>query len=103
MIVVGGDFAQDTLRTNNCFYSEDRGKTWKAPKIPPNGYRSCVEYLSRKDIVSCGINGVDYSFDGGKHWTWISKEGFHVVRIAKLGPSIYLAGANGKVGRLIVE
>jgi hypothetical protein len=101
MIVVGGDFKMDSSIARNCFLTTDRGKTWHAPKIPPHGYRSCVEFLSKKDIVTCGLNGIDYSFDGGKTFTWISKEGFHVCRIAKYGESIFLAGANGKVGKLV--
>jgi photosystem II stability/assembly factor-like uncharacterized protein len=100
MIVVGGDFNADSSSVKNCFYTSDGGKSWNTPKTPPHGYRSCVEYLSKKDIVTCGLNGVDYSVDGGKNFTWISKEGFHTVHIAKLGENIYLAGGNGKVGRL---
>ncbi|MER3497244.1 MAG: oxidoreductase [Chitinophagaceae bacterium] len=103
MMVVGGDFSNDSLTENNCFYTTNRGKTWQAPKIPPHGYRSCVEYLSKEDVLACGLNGVDYSANGGKTWTWISKEGFHVCRIAKFGPSVFLAGSNGKVGRLLID
>ncbi len=101
MIVVGGDFFADSSKIQNCFYTKDGGETWQAPKIPPHGYRSCVEYLSKKDVVSCGLNGVDYSDNGGKTWQWISKESFHTVRIAKLGKQVYLCGNNGKVGRLV--
>lgn len=101
MIVVGGDFNIPASDTLNCFFSSDGGKSWKAPKTPPHGYRSCVEYLSKKHIISCGINGVDYSFDGGKNWKWISKEGFNVCRIAKNGSAIFLAGTNGKIGKIV--
>lgn len=101
LIVVGGDFAVDTSKEKNCFYSTDGGKTWKASKTPPNGYRSCVEFLSEKDVLTCGLNGVDYSANGGKTWKWISTESFHVCRIAKIGHNIYLAGNNGKIGKLI--
>lgn len=100
MIVVGGDFNADSSSEKNCFYSNDRGKTWKAPAVPPHGYRSCVEYLSKDDIITCGITGVDYSFDGGKSFKLISTEGFNVCRIAKQGPAIYLAGNNGKIARI---
>jgi len=100
MIVVGGDFTADSSHQKNCFFTDDGGKSWIAPKIPPHGYRSCVEYLSKKDILTCGLNGVDYSLDGGKTFTWISKEGFHVCRIAKYGPSIFLAGSNGRIAKL---
>lgn len=103
MIVVGGDFNADSSTAKNCFYTHNSGESWEAPKIPPHGYRSCVEFLSKRDVVSCGLNGIDYSLNGGKTWTWISKEGFHVVKIAKLGTSVYLAGNKGKIGRLVYK
>jgi hypothetical protein len=102
MIVVGGDFTNPSSDSLNCFFSNDRGKTWKAPKRPPFGYRSCVEYLSKKQLITCGLTGVDYSFDGGNTWKSISKEGFHVCRIAKRGAAVYLAGSNGKIGKLVL-
>ena len=101
MIVVGGDFNADSSSQKNCYYSTNRGQTWTAPKTPPHGYRSCVEYLSKKHVITCGTTGVDYSFDGGKNWNLISKEGFHVCRIAKHGAAIFLAGANGKIGKVV--
>ena len=101
MIIVGGDFSNPGSDSLNCFFTTNYGKTWKAPKKPPHGYRSCVEYLSKKQLITCGPTGVDYSFDGGNTWKLISKEGFHVCRIAKKGSTVYLAGANGKIGKLI--
>lgn len=101
IIVVGGDFNADSSSQKNCFISNDGGKTWYEPSTPPNGYRSCVEYVSKTDVLSCGLNGVDYSLNGGRDWRWISKEGFHVCRIAKLGTSIFLAGGNGKIGKIV--
>ncbi len=100
MIVVGGDFNADTSAEKNCFFTDNGGQTWIAPKIPPHGYRSCVEFLSKKIILACGLTGVDYSSDSGKIFKLVSKEGFHVCRIAKYGTSVFLAGANGKVAKL---
>jgi photosystem II stability/assembly factor-like uncharacterized protein len=101
MVVVGGDFLSDTSTHKNCILTYDGGKSWKSPVTPPHGYRSCVEYYSKMDLFSCGLNGVDYSFDGGRNWKWISKTGFHVVRRSKLGGAVYLAGGNGKVGKIV--
>ncbi len=101
MIVVGGDFNADSSRVKNCFYTSNRGKTWSAPASPPHGYRSSVEYFSRTDVFCCGLNGVDYSWDAGRTWRWISKEGFHVIRSAKSGMALYLAGGNGKIGKIV--
>jgi photosystem II stability/assembly factor-like uncharacterized protein len=101
MVVVGGDFKADSIDLNNCFYSSNGGKTWQTPETPPHGYRSSVEYLSKKDILCTGLNGVDYSGDGGKNWKWISKEGFNVCRIARIGTAVFLAGNNGKIARIV--
>jgi len=101
IIVVGGDFTADSLTDKNCFVSNNGGKTWERPKTPPHGYRSCVEFLNKETIITCGLNGVDYSFDGGKNFYSISKEGFHVCRYARIGDTIYLAGVNGKIGKLV--
>lgn len=101
MITVGGDFNADTSVYKNCFYTNSRGKNWHAPITPPHGYRSCVEYLAKKKVITCGLTGVDYSNDGGKNWQWISKESFHVCRKAKEGSSIFLAGNNGKIGKIV--
>ena len=100
MIITGGDFNADSSTSGNCAYSLDGGKKWRIPESPPHGYRSCVEYLSRNDIISCGLNGIDYSANSGRDWQWISKESFHVCRIAKSGRAIFLAGNNGKIGRI---
>jgi photosystem II stability/assembly factor-like uncharacterized protein len=101
MIVVGGDFTQPSSIEKNCYFTSDRGKTWSAPDTPPHGYRSCVEYFSMKKAVSCGLNGVDFTNDGGLNWNWISKEGFHVCRKAKNGELIFFAGNNGKIGKIV--
>jgi hypothetical protein len=50
--------------------------------------------------VACGLTGVDYTIDNALNWRLISPESFHVCRIAKLGTTVYLAGTNGKVGKL---
>jgi photosystem II stability/assembly factor-like uncharacterized protein len=103
LVVVGGDFQKPGADSSNCCYSTNRGRTWKTPKVAPHGYRSCVEYLDRKILVSCGLNGVDYSVDNAGTWQWISKEGFNTCRIAKIGKTVYLAGNNGKVGKLAYQ
>lgn len=101
LIVVGGDYLADSSSTNNCFFSNDRGQSWKAAKQPPYGYKSCVDYITEKELVACGTSGVDVSADGGNTWTRVSKEGYHVCRRAKDGKAVYLAGNNGRVAKLV--
>lgn len=103
MIVVGGDFNKKDDTEKNCVITYDGGKTWTAPKETPHGYRSCIEYIEKKKWITCGLNGVDYSSDDGKTFSWISKESFHVTRKAKNGKTVFFAGGNGKVGKLIAR
>jgi hypothetical protein len=100
-IVVGGDFNKPDSTFKNCVITTDAGYTWTVPEIPPHGYRSCIEYLGGKKWISCGLNGVDYSKDGGKTFKWISKDGYHVCRMAKAGKAVYFAGGGGRIGKLV--
>jgi hypothetical protein len=102
MAIVGGDFTADSSTSKNCFITNDAGKTWIPPTTPPHGYRSCVEYIAETKLISCGLNGVDYSTDGGINWKWISKTGFHVCRKAKNGNAVFFAGENGRIGKLVL-
>lgn len=101
MIVVGGNFAADTIAAENCAISSDGGKTWQSPQTPPHGYRSCVEYITAKKVITCGTSGIDISTDGGLNWRFISKESFHVCRKAKDGKAVFLAGKGGRIARLV--
>jgi hypothetical protein len=99
-VVVGGDFTNAASTEKNCVLTRNAGKTFLIPTTPPFGYRSCVEYLSKSKLITCGINGVDISVDGGMNWRMISSQGFHVVRKAKKGTAVYLAGGKGRVAKL---
>lgn len=101
-IVVGGDYLNKDRRENNCFITKNGGKTWRSPRVAPFGYRSCIEYIFGKYWVACGLSGVDISQDDGMQWQNISAEAYHVVRKSKRGHSVFFAGQNGKVGKLII-
>lgn len=103
IVVVGGDFNNPDSTNMNCLISHNKGKSWQTPNVPPHGYRSCVEYLSKSNLVTCGLTGVDYSIDGGKNWKWISKTGFHTCQFAKFGTSVFLVGNNGRIAKLYWE
>ena len=101
IIVVGGDFSAKDNNDKNCVISNDKGKTFHAPKVSPTGYRSCIEFLNKNNWITCGLNGVDISADNGETWKNISAEGFHVCRKAKEGKAVFFAGSNGKIGKLL--
>ncbi|CAN5577677.1 hypothetical protein BH10BAC3_BH10BAC3_13500 [soil metagenome] len=74
--------------------------SFKTPKTPPHGYRSCVEYISKYKLVTVGTSGVDISNDGGNNWQLFSTQSFHECQKAKKGSAVFLACANGKIAKL---
>ena len=99
--IVGGDFANDKDTTRNCIITKDGGRNWIFPTSTPRGYRSCVIFLNAEQLITCGTSGVDFSLDGGMNWRLISAEGYHVCQKAKKGKSVFLAGGNGKIAKLV--
>jgi hypothetical protein len=99
-IIAGGDFGNDKDTTNNCFYTNDGGKTFIKPSIPPHGYRSCIIFVNSFTLVACGTSGVDVSTDGGNTWKLISTTAYHTVQKAQNGNKVYLTGPRGRVASL---
>ena len=103
---VGGDYLQDTLadeESNSAWYRLNP-PLWFRKKFVQNtnGYRSCVEAINSFYLICCGTSGVDISIGTGvdKHWKNLSRDSFHVVRKAKRGKLIVLAGANGRIAKI---
>jgi len=101
-VVVGGDFAHDTISHDNCILFNISGGSivFSIPKIPPHGYRSCVAFINKRRLITCGTSGVDVSSDAGKNWALISLTGFHVCQKAKKGNAVFLAGGGGRIAKL---
>lgn len=103
IIIVGGDFNKKDSQTDNCLISKNGGKSFQKSKTNPIGYRSCVEFTSKKTAISCGLNGVDVSIDKGNNWLNISNESFHACQKAANGKVVYFAGGNGRIGRISIS
>jgi photosystem II stability/assembly factor-like uncharacterized protein len=101
-ITVGGDFTKKDDRTGNCAITSDGGNNWHTPTpgFEPTGYRSCVRYLRKKTWVTCGLNGIDISYNDGQTWQNISKDGYHVCQPGGNGKVVYFAGGNGQIARI---
>jgi photosystem II stability/assembly factor-like uncharacterized protein len=104
---VGGDYLCDTCNNTNAakaFWPKVKNQDMVIESVNSNsqvGYRSCVEDLRpSKLIIACGTRGVDI-YTENSSWISISESPFHVVRKAKNGKSVFLAGPNGKIGKLI--
>ncbi|MEP2669200.1 MAG: YCF48-related protein [Cyclobacteriaceae bacterium] len=99
IVLVGGDYTRPALATNHNLYSDDRGATWNTPSQPSRGYRECVEFISQKILLTTGPTGTDISYNQGASWKAFSDlEGFHVIRKARKGKLMVIAGNNGQIG-----
>lgn len=97
-LIAGGNYEVDSLATDHILITEDGGKTWTAPQVPTRGIREGAEYITDKIVIATGYPGIDISYDGGKNWKSLSDEKqFAVVRKARKGSLIVIAGGNGKV------
>lgn len=101
IFIVGGDYTRDTVSTQNSIYSLNNGKSWQTPKVPPYGFKSCVEFITDNKLIACGTSGVDLSTDGGKRWEKIADQSFNVCRAGKFSNVVFLAGNNGTIGKLV--
>jgi photosystem II stability/assembly factor-like uncharacterized protein len=100
-LIAGGDYKQDTLTTNNAFYTRNAGKKWHRPKVPPRGYRECISRATpdkKQSILTLGPRGIDISYNNGRNWHPYSDDRqLHVVKRARTGTTTIAAGGNGKI------
>lgn len=103
LVIVGGDYKNDSLAIYNVFYSGNDGKTWKTPVTNTRGYRECVLFIDNNKVIALGPSGVDFSKTGGTNWLPLSDEqGFHVLKKARHGKLVIAAGAN-RISKLEFE
>jgi hypothetical protein len=62
-----------------------------------------LEFVSGKNrILLCtGPSGTDYSLDLGNQWQHLQAPGYHTMDVGKHGLTVWAAGSNGRVGKLI--
>ncbi len=102
IVIVGGDFANDKLATQNIVgYQKSMSKKqliWDPLTVAnPNGYKSCVEFIDNNRLITCGTSGVDLSNNKGASWEKISDAAFHIVKKHPTKIGAYLAGSGGRI------
>ena len=111
VVIVGGDFANDKIATQNIVgyqlfqtpnsdlkYLSKKQIIWEKINVSnPNGYKSCVEFIDNNRLMTCGTSGVDLSKDKGVSWEKISDTSFHIVKKHPTKRGAYLAGLGGRI------
>lgn len=102
-VVVGGDYQKDKENSNNVLLSNDGGKTWQKPAKPVFGFRSGVIWYDGQNCFATGTSGTDVSRDKGRNWYHISDESFNVIKKAKQGTLVLIAGNKGVIYSLKIK
>lgn len=99
--IVGGDYAKDTSGSNNIntFTAPDQHHTLDIKHL--EDYRSCVASPKNAPLIVCGTTGVAVFDQRTDSWTTISTQPFNVVKCAKKGKAVFLAGPKGGIARLV--
>lgn len=106
--IVGGDYASDTSKVKQGIYRyayDKDGLQLLNMKPFYTTYKSCVGLLDKGNFISCGTQGVDLNNTEqlvtiSNNKTLISPLPFHVVRKARKGKIVVMAGPRGSIGIL---
>jgi photosystem II stability/assembly factor-like uncharacterized protein len=104
-VVAGGDYDKADTAINAMAITNNGGKSWKEIGFAQPVFGSCVQFLSRNEILITGIPGTFRYHLKSKQLTEIKSNagetcGFHTLRVSPSKKVIWLAGADGKIGRM---
>jgi len=98
---IGGDYLNDSSKFKSTILFEPSKSKSLVSGDDATNYKSSIEKYYSTHQISCGTKGVDLNEYKKPKYIQISKESFNVVRKAKNGKAVFLAGGKGKIGRLI--
>ena len=94
-IAVGGDYAKPSESVGTAAWSSDGGEHWTSSTIPPNGFRSAVQWSEDlKAWITVGTNGSDISRDDGKTWQPLDDGNWNALSLP------FVVGPDGRIARL---
>lgn len=104
--VAGGDYTSPESGYSAVSTLDD--ETFILPPTQVSGYRSCIElfyYKGMPMVIACGPNGADVSLSDQKlaKWKKISQLPFNVAIKAQTTNTVFLAGKQGTIYKMVVE
>ena len=100
LVLVGGDYLKPENRIANALLV--LGEVTISTSEGPSGYRSGVAFLQDKEwVVVVGPGGSDFSTDGAHSWQPFSTSGYHAVKVAPDGKTLWASGGQGRLGKLV--
>lgn len=100
-VIVGGDYKIPAKATRNCAFTSDGGVNWIAAttRMP---HKACVRFLDDQRVLAVGRTGIMLSENRGVDWHTISNASFYTFDHHKESGTVFLAGADGNVAKLLL-
>lgn len=99
IIGIGGDYLNEKKTLRNYFLLDQNDEKIITRETPY--YFSCIESIDIDKLIMTGTSGTFVDDIGVKDFLKINEIPFHVVRKAKKGKAVFLAGPKGKIGKLV--
>lgn len=103
-VAVGGDYRKPDDTSSIAAFTTNSGRTWKAARTQPHGYRSAVAYDAQQKLwITVGPNGTDISRDDGRNWTPLKPTKEDAPDADKNWNALslpFVVGPNGRIGKL---
>ena len=106
IVIVGGDYSKDTLRTKQAIYSynySENGLELLNLKPFYSNYRSCITLSENGNFYTCGTKGIDRNHVDktttiSSNKTIVNLLSWNVIQKAKKGKILVVAGNKGMIG-----
>ena len=100
-MAVGGDYTKPGQGKDNLLLTLDGGESWQLQKSNLD-YRSSVAFVGKTAVVT-GPSGSEWSSDKGNSWKKINGIGFNSLSVVSTSKTVWAAGSEGRVGKLLIE
>jgi len=82
--IVGGSYKDTSYNEKICFYTNDKGETWKNRSGGLPGYMSCIDSnVDLSLIVTTGRLGTYYSTNKGEKWKLLTNSPYYSCRVTE--------------------
>jgi photosystem II stability/assembly factor-like uncharacterized protein len=104
-LIVGGNYLMENNQDSTSAFSVNGGRTWQLNSSGHLPYQSSVKSININNqayFISTGPAGTFYT-NNLNNWQLAEKAGFHCMSISVKDNTIWLAGSNGRVAKLIIK
>ena len=102
-VVVGGDYQKPELSERNCAWITlaNADGAWSIGEVSMS-HKACVRFVDKSTVLAVGRTGIVIATLPGLKWKTITTESFYTFDYDASTSTAYLAGADGRIGKLTI-